>query len=273
MKKVETSLRSAYEHPFDMYEGCNHGCIYCHHRENSIHDIKVIDGWEELLNQKIDTNKKGSIVSFGETFEPYNLKEKELGNMRSALTCFVENGVAVSIRTKSDLILRDIELLKSIQENASLMIKMSITSVDDEMSKLIEPRAPFSSVRFSTLKKLSDASLFCGILFMPVLPFVEDSEENIIAMVRKGATCGVNFIYPYFGVDLQGEKRERFLNEIDQIFPMIRSRYERAYANQSHCRSLNDEYLYEIFCEECEKYGILYKIDDILSASQNWVKY
>ena len=273
---LQTSKKSNYWFDYDynvnLYRGCCHGCIYCDSRSEcyqieNFDEVRIKANCSTILNKELLSKRKRGIVATGAMSDPYNPFEKKEQATRQLLSLLNAHRFGVSIATKSDLVLRDIDLLKKINEHSSVVIKMTITSMDDEMSKLIEPFAPVSSKRFEALKKLSDENLFCGILLMPVLPFVEDSEENIIAIVRKAAECGVKFIYPNFGVTLRGNQRDYFLNELNKIFPEIKTRYERAYPKSQYiCASQNINYLYRKFSEECHRHNILYRLEDINKA-------
>lgn len=175
-----------------------------------------------------------------------------------------QGGVAFSCQR--EITASEIDVLKQRNQFSELIVQISISTVDDEMSKLLEPEAPVSSVRFSTLKKLSEAGVFCGLLAMPIYPFLSDSEENVIALVRLAAKMGVKFIYPSFGVVF--DERAQFLRRIDRTFPIIAQRYERFYGDKSDCVSLNAEYLVEVFTNECQKYGILYEKEAILCLAK-----
>ena len=132
-----------------------------------------------------------------------------------------------------------------------------------------------SSERFEALAKMSESGLFTGITMMPVLPFIEDSEENIRSIVRLGHEAGVHFIYPAFGVTLRNTQREHFLSSLDSIFPgeRLSDKYIHRFGNSYECTCPNVKVLWKSFTEECEKYGILYKMQDIISASKLGYEY
>ena len=148
-------------------------------------------------------------------------------------------GFGVSITTKSQLIERDIAILKSISVYRPVICELTITTDYDSLSKVIEPFAPPSSIRFATLEKLSNAGLFSGIVLMPVLPFLEDSDRSIIRLVEHASNAGAAFIYPYFGVTLRDNQRDYFFNKLDSAFPRYRfvSKYISSFGNSYECIS------------------------------------
>ena len=151
-----------------------------------------------------------------------------------------------------------------------MMCKLTVTAAEDSLSRIIEPNVSLSSERFNALAELSEAGIFTGITLMPVLPFIEDSEDNIVKIVRKGAEAGVKFIYPAFGMTLRGSQREYYLRKIDELFPgdRLSQRYFEAFGYSYECTSPIVDRLWRSFTAECERLGLLYKMQDIISASK-----
>ena len=170
----------------------------------------------------------------------------------------------ISIATKSDLISRDIDIIKSISAHSPVLIKMTITTADDELCKKIEANVAVSSERFATIKKFADQGIFVGLLLMPVLPFIEDTEENISSIIKLAHESGAKFIYPAFGVTLRQNQRMWYYSKLDELFPSLKERYIRQYGNAYECPSPKSKELWELFKGECDKRGILYKMDDII---------
>ncbi len=145
---------------------------------------------------------------------------------------------------------------------------MTVTTADDKLCKLIEPNVSVSSERFKALAEMSDAGLFTGITLMPVLPFIENSEANIINIVKTAHECGVRAIYPAFGMTLRQNQRDYYFKQIDNLFPEynLSEKYKRYYGDRYSCTVPNVKKLWGIFTSECDKYGILYNMRDIISA-------
>ena len=201
--------------------------------------------------------------------DPYNPFEKELMLTRMALEEINTFNFGVAIATKSNLIVRDIDILKKIKNHSPTLIKITITTYDDELCKKIEPNVCVTSKRFQSIKELSYNGIFTGILLMPILPFINDDEENIIKIIRTAHECGAKFIFAYgMGLTLRGNQREYFYRNLIKKFPkenMI-AKYKDTFGNKYECASLNHKKLWNIFRNECERLGILYKMEDIVLA-------
>lgn len=255
----------------NLYRGCNHGCIYCDSRSDCYHiddfdTVRVKHNALSLLEQELSHKKRKGIVGIGSMSDSYNPFEKELEVTRGALSLFEKYGFGVSIDTKSDLIVRDIDLLKKINDRSGAIIKLTITCADDDLSKLLEPHVVKSSRRFSAVKALSDADIFVGVLCTPILPFINDSEENIRKMVKLSKDNGAKFIYCNFGVTLRSNQRDYYYQKLDQLYPGLKERYQKYYQERYWCPSLNEQRLWKIFQEECEKQQLLYRMEDIIYA-------
>lgn len=259
----------------NLYRGCSHGCIYCDSRSNCYQDlefdlIKPKRNAISILNSELASKRKTGIIDTGAMSDPYNPLEKQLCLTRQFLKLAERYGYGVSITTKSQLIERDIEILKSISKSHPVICELTITTAFDKLSKVIEPYAPLSSSRFATLEKLSNAGIFSGIVLMPVLPFIEDSDKNITQIIVQAASVGVSFIYPYFGVTLRENQRKYYFEKLTEAFPtyQLASKYVSVYHNSYECISPRILNLKSIFEELCDKFNILYRMDDIIHQYQ-----
>ncbi len=255
----------------NIYKGCCHGCIYCDSRSEcygveNFDEVRAKENALDTIERELRSKRRKGVVSTGAMSDPYNPFEKEHVLTRGALELIDRYGFGVAIATKSDLIVRDIDILKKIAEHSPVLIKLTVTAADDELCRKLEPRAPLSSARFKAIKKLSGAGLFAGVLLMPVLPFIEDTEENISAIVELAHQNGAKFIYPAFGVTLRQNQRDWFFNKLDGLFPSVREKYVSTFGNSYECRCPNHKELWELFGDECEKYGIIYEMDEIIKA-------
>ena len=260
------------EYNMNIYKGCSHGCIYCDSRSScygiqNFDDIKVKENTLETLRNDLKRKIKLGVIATGSMSDPYNPIEKDLCLTRNALELISAYGFGVSIATKSNLILRDIDILKEI--SAPVICKITITTADDELSKIIEPHVCVSSERFKIINELAKNDIYAGILMMPILPFITDSEQNIRDIVNLAHKNGAKFIYPSFGVTLRLNQREYFYNMLDKKFVGIRQKYEKNYDNRYYCHSPNVKKLALVFKEECDKYGILYNMKDIIWGYRN----
>lgn len=256
----------------NIYKGCCHGCIYCDSRSScyNIIDFDRVRAKEkstEIIEKDLKSKKKKGVIGIGAMSDPYNPFEKKYLLTREALKLVDKYNFGISIATKSSLITRDIDILKKIQEHSEVLIKITITTYDDNLCKKIEPNVSHSSERFKAIKELSDNGIYVGVLLMPILPFINDSEENIINIIRKAHECGAKFIFSYgLGVTLRHNQREHFYNKLKEIYgnDEIVKKYIDTYGEKYECPPMNSSKLWKVFKEECEKYGLLYKMDDII---------
>lgn len=259
------------DYNMNLYRGCHHDCIYCDSRsecyQNDEFDtVKVKENALDILQKELSTKRYKGVIGIGAMSDTYNAFEKDLEITRGALKLIKDYHFGISLETKSDLVVRDIDLFQEIQKYNDVIIKITITTVDDELSKKIEPNVCVSSQRFQAMKKLSEAGIFTGILLHPVIPFITDSEENIIQMVQLAHENGAQFIHTYFGVTLRDRQREYFYNQLDQSFPGMKDKYRKRFGQRYQCFSKNKSHLEYVFHRECQKYGILYKMEDIIHA-------
>lgn len=251
----------------NLYRGCLHGCIYCDSRSNCYHidNFDVPRGKENAINileKELSKNKRG-IIGIGSMSDTYNPMEKTYEQTRKALKLIEKYNYGVSIDTKSDLILRDLDILKEINKNNNVIIKFTITTPNDEISKIIEPNVCVSSKRLKALKTLTDNNIYAGIMLNPVLPFITDKEEDIKELVKLAHEHGAKFIHTYMGMTLRENQRDYYYNKLDKHFKGTKEKYIKCYKNNYICPVPNKN-LYKIFKEECDKYGILYNMKDII---------
>ncbi len=253
----------------NIYKGCSHGCIYCDSRSEcyGIEDFDIVRAKEnssDIIRRELKSKRKKGVVGTGAMSDPYNPFEKKLALTRNALEIIDSNGFGASIATKSDLITRDIDILKRIKKHSPVLCKITITTADDNLCEIIEPNVIVTSKRFGAIKKLSQEGIYTGILLMPILPFINDTEENIINIVRLAKENGAKFIFPTFGVTLRSNQREHFFNMLDKSFPRIKERYIKSFGNNYMCNSHNARSLYNTFAKECNRLGLHYKMNDII---------
>lgn len=264
------------DYNMNLYRGCSHGCIYCDSRSECYHidNFDVPKGKENaisILENELKKYERG-VVGIGSMSDTYNPQELKYEQTRSALKLISKYNFGVSIDTKSDLILRDLDLLKEINEKNNVIIKFTITTADDKLSKIIEPNVCESSKRFAAIKTLTDNGIYTGIMMNPVLPFITDSEENIKELVKKAHESGAKFIHTYMGMTLRDRQRDYYYKKLDERFPTIKNKYINYYKNNYNCMTPDYKKLYKVFKEECDKYGILYNMKDIINAYKKEIK-
>ena len=269
---VEDNHWFGLNYNMNIYKGCCHGCIYCDSRSEcyGIKDFDVVRAKKDstnIIRRELKKKRKKGVIGTGSMSDPYNNFEEELQLTREALRAVDKYGFGIGIATKSSLVTRDIYIFKSIQRHSPVLIKITITTFDDKLCRKIEPNVCVSSQRFEAIKKLSDNGIYVGILLMPVLPFINDTKDNIKKIVRKAYECGARFIFAYgMGMSLRSNQREYYYEKLIQNFPKenLVERYMNTYKNNYECPSPNAKKLYNVFVKECEKYGIKYKMKDII---------
>ena len=265
------------DYNMNLYRGCSHGCIYCDSRSNCYHidNFDTPKGKENalaILENELSKKREKGVVGIGSMSDTYNPFEKEYEQTRNALKLLSKYNFGVSIDTKSDLILRDLDILKEINKKNNVIIKFTITTPNDELSKVIEPRVCPSSKRFEAIKELTDNGIFAGIMMNPVLPFITDSEEDIKELVRLAHENGAKFIQTYMGMTLRENQRDYYYEQLDKHFKGLKEKYIKYYGEKYNCPVPNYKRLYKIFTDECDKYGILYNMEDIIKAYKKEIK-
>lgn len=263
------------EYNMNIYRGCCHGCIYCDSRSDCYHN----DGFDQVkakadalrvIRDDLESKVKPGVVGTGSMSDPYNPFEEELQLTRRALTLLEAYGFGAAIATKSDLIVRDIDVLSSIHRTMPAICKITLTTCDDALAAKVEPYAPSPSRRLAAVERLSAAGLFTGILMMPILPFLEDSPENIREIVDRAADAGARFVYPALGMTCRAGQREYFYQQLEKHFPGqgLAEKYRRRYGPRYECPSPKARTLWETFQEACNRRGVLYSMGRIVTASR-----
>lgn len=260
-----------YDFNMNIYKGCSHGCIYCDSRSecyqiDNFDEVRAKEKALQIIEQELKGKRKTGVVGTGAMSDPYNPMEKKYELTRGALKLINRYGFGISILTKSSLITRDIDLFEEIGSYSPVCAKLTITTFDDTLCKKIEPNVSVSSERFGAVRKLSQAGIFTGILMTPVLPFINDTEENISNIVEAASENGAKFIYPGFGVTLRQNQRDYYYSKLDKLFPGIKQRYINTFGDSYQCSSPNAARLWQVFSDLCNKHHILYKMPEIISA-------
>ena len=257
------------DYNMNIYRGCSHGCIYCDSRSLCYHienfdQIRAKQDALRIIKNDLLKKRKRGVVAAGAMSDPYNPLEEEHKLTRNALELLNAYRFGSAITTKSRLIVRDINILKDIQVHSPVIVKITVTTNDDNLCKIIEPNAHLSSERFLALKELSDNGVYAGILMMPILPFIEDTEENIINIIHKTKENGGRFIYPAIGMTLRAGNREYYYEKLDKHFPGIKEKYIQKYGERYQCTSPQVKRLWNIFVNECQKMELRYDMRDII---------
>lgn len=260
------------DYNMNIYKGCCHGCIYCDSRSDCygiehFEKVRAKENALKIIRDDLRRKKRTGVVGTGAMSDPYNPFEKELNLTRHALELCDAFGFGAAIATKSSLLGRDIDILQSIREYSPVLLKITITTADDELAGKIEPHVSSPAERFRLIEELSQAGLYAGILLMPVLPFIEDSRENVGEVIRRAEDAGARFIYPAFGMTLRGNQRVWYYQKLEELFPgkNLVGAYQKRFGEVYECISPQAKKLWEYFGEECQKRGIVYRMRDIIS--------
>jgi len=257
------------EYNMNIYRGCSHGCIYCDSRSDCYRndDFDTVKVKEDAL-RKVRDGLAGKVlrgvVATGAMSDPYNPLERELKLTRNALELFNAFEFGAAIDTKGPIVCRDKDVLLDIAEHSPVIVKMTITTADNDLCKLVEPHAASADERFGALAELSDAGIFCGVLMMPILPFINDNEENITRIVENAAKAGARFIYPAMGMTLRNGNREYYYEKLDEHFPGVKDKYIKHYGTRYQCSSLKAKTLWRVFKDECGRHGLLSDMKSII---------
>lgn len=263
------------DYNMNLYRGCCHGCLYCDSRSTcygveQFDQVRVKENALRILRDELRRKVRTGVVGTGAMSDPYNPFEEQLQLTRHALELLDAFGFGAAIATKSSLVLRDRDLLQEIASHSPVVVKMTITTPDDHLSRQLEPKVCPSSQRLAALEGLSRKGVFCGVLLMPVLPFVEDDPQAVRQLLRQASDAGARFVYPYFGVTMRDGQREYFLQRLEQAFPGqgLAARYHQRYGGQYSCLSPRARELGQCFAEECQRLGLLSRMSDIIRASR-----
>lgn len=249
----------------NLYRGCSHGCIYCdsrsrcYHMEHDFEDIEVKENAIELLENILKRRRKKCMIGTGAMTDPYIPLELELGNMRKALSLISQYGFGVAVQTKSDRILRDMDLLQEINRQSKCVVQMTLTTADEELCKKLEPNVCTTGQRFAVLKKLRDAGIPTVVWLSPILPFINDTEENISGILELCIEAKVYGVICFgMGLTLREGNREYFYSQLDRLFPGMKERYIRQYGSQYEVPSPRSRELMRLFHQKCAGAGIVH---------------
>lgn len=260
------------DYNMNIYKGCCHGCIYCDSRSDcygveQFDKVRAKEDALRIIRNDLSRKTRSGVVGTGAMSDPYNPFERKLMLSRHALELCDAFGFGAAIATKSSLLVWDIDILKSIAEHSPVLLKITITTADDELAAKVEPNVARPSERFKMIEELAGAGLYTGILLMPVLPFIEDNRDNIGEIIRRAKDAGVDFIYPAFGMTLRGNQRAWYYQKLNELFPGegLAEEYRKRYGEYYECVSPQAKKLWEYFTEECGKRQIVYRMEDIIS--------
>lgn len=261
----------------NIYRGCTHGCIYCDSRSkcygftHEFEDIEVKINAPQLLEKALKSKRKKCMIGTGAMCDPYLHIEENLKLTRKCLELIDQYEYGVAVQTKSTRVLRDMDLLKSINNKTKAVVQMTMTTYDETLCKILEPNVSTTKERFEALLQFKEAGISTVVWLTPILPFINDTEENIRGILEYCVEAGVKGIICFgMGVTLRDGDREYFYKALDKHFPGVKNKYIRTYGNAYDIPSFNNEKLLEIFKEVCVKNGMMYQIKECFQYLQEF---
>lgn len=270
MHYVEAKSILSAQNGLNLYRGCQHGCVYCDARsqcyqmDHAFEDIAVKENGIALLDAALRAKRRPCMIGTGSMSDPYMPLEGQLGLTRRMLETVEKHGFGVTLLTKSDGVLRDLDILKRINERTKAVVQMTLTTWDDSLCRIVEPGVCPTSRRIAALKAFQAAGIPTVVWLCPILPFLNDTEENIRAIVEACGDAGVKGIVHFgMGLTLREGNRKYYYAALDWHFPGLKERYIRTYSNAYELPSPRQGVLLSLFHRECAKRGIWHNNDTI----------
>lgn len=261
----------------NIFRGCTHGCIYCDSRskcynmKHDFEDVEVKSNAHQLLEEALIRKRKKCMIGTGAMCDSYMHIEMDLKYTRKSLEIIEKYGFGVCIQTKSNLILRDIDLLKSINQKAKCVVQITLTTYDESLCKIIEPCVCITKERFEVLKIMRDNGIPTVVWLDPILPFINDTEENLRGILNYCIEAKVYGIICFgMGLTLREGNREYFYSKLDEHFPGLKEKYQRKYGYSYEVSSDNNEKLMGIFYSVCKEHDIVCNNDEIFKYLQTF---
>ena len=261
----------------NIYRGCSHGCIYCDSRSkcyqftHKFEDIEVKQNAPELLEAALSSKRKKCMIGTGSMSDPYMHCEEELKLTKRCLEIINRHGFGVAIQTKSDRIMRDIDLLDEINRKTKAVVQMTLTTYDDKLCAVLEPNVCNTQRRIEVLEEMRKRGIPTVVWLCPILPYINDTEANIKAILEECARVGVKGIICFgMGLTLRDGDREYYYEALDKHFPGLKQRYMKEYGNSYMLPSPREKELMSLFTQFCEDHGILCRPDDCFGFMQEF---
>lgn len=261
----------------NLYRGCTHGCIYCDSRsqcyqmDHAFEDVAAKGNAPQLLQDALRRKRKKCMIATGAMSDPYLPLERELKLTRRCLKIIADWGFGLAIQSKSDLILRDLDLLTAIQRKAKCVVQITLTTFDESLCRVLEPNVCTTRRRLEVLETLRDHGIPTIVWLDPFLPFINDDEQNFSSLLQACLDVGVKGIICFgIGLTLREGNREYFYACLDKHFPGLRQKYVRQYGLAYEVRSQNHAFLMPRFHAFCEENGMLHDVDAIFRYLQTY---
>lgn len=269
MRYIEVKSILGKYNNVNLYRGCTHDCIYCDSRSlcyqvGDFENIAVKKDALAIFEAEIKRKRKPGLITTGSMCDPYLPLERELLLTRGMLEIIRDHRFSVSLLTKSDLILRDIDLIEEINHRARALVFMTITTYDDELCRKIERNVTVTSKRFACLEAFQKRGIPIGIWLGPILPFINDSLENMVKIVERCVQIGARYIIVFdFGTTKRAGSQDHFYKSLDRYFPGVKEKYIRRYGDAYNCPTPNNQELWREFKRLCSEHRIIYDLNAV----------
>lgn len=270
MHYVEAKGILSPQNGMNLYRGCVHGCIYCdsrsscYHMDHAFEDVAVKRNAIALLEDALKRRRKPCMIGAGSMTDPYIPLEEELGHVRQALELVLRYGFGITLITKSARVLRDLDLLAAINRRTKCVVQMTLTTYDEALCRKLEPHVSTTRERFQALLQLREAGIPTVVWLCPILPFINDTRENlegVLDLCLQAGVCGV--VCFGMGVTLREGSREYFYAQLDRHFPGMKERYIAAYGSRYLLESPNSRQLTALFHDICRRGGVVHDNDSV----------
>lgn len=272
MHEVEVKGILSAQNGMNLYRGCTHGCIYCDARstcyqmQHAFEDVEVKKNGPELLEQALRRKRKRCMIGTGAMSDPYQPLEKELRLTRRCLELIDEYGFGLAIQTKSDLILRDLDLLKSISRKTKCVVQITLTTSDEDLCRILEPGVCTTKRRIEVLRILKEEGISTLVWMTPILPFLNDTKENIEGILDACAREKVYGIMNFgIGLTLRDGDRQYFYRKLDQHFPGLKQRYVETYGNAYDLPVPEEKKLMAFLIDFCRKNKMEWRSEELFA--------
>lgn len=263
MHEKEAKVLLSAQNGMNIYRGCTHGCIYCDSRSRCyqmdfpFEDVEVKVNAPQLLEKALRSKRKKCMIGTGAMTDPYMHCEEQLCHMRKCLTLIERYGFGVAVQTKSDRILRDLDILKSINEKTKAVVQMTLTTYDEALCRIVEPKVCTTKRRAEVLNIFRDNGIPTVVWMSPVLPFINDTKENIRGLLSYCVEAKVKGIICFgMGLTLREGNREYFYQKLDEHFPGLKEKYQKKYGLSYEIHSDRHRELMKLFYDTCKEHGI-----------------
>jgi DNA repair photolyase len=261
----------------NLFRGCTHGCIYCDSRSkcyqinHDFEDIEIKENAVQMLSETLKRKRHRAMIGTGAMTDPYMNTKETLEMTRDAIEIIEKSGFGLAIQTKSSLILRDLDRLVRINDKSKCVVQMTLTTYDEALCKIIEPNVSTTRERFEALKIFSENGIPTVVWLSPFLPFINDTEENLMGLLNYCIQAKVHgIIYFGMGLTLRDGNREYFYEQLDRHFPGMKEKYIKTFGNAYVCSSPNEKRLTAIFDATCKSNGILHDVNDVFSYMRTY---